>query len=174
MRLSTICMTTYLAATSIGIVQANLITSGDFSQTTLTGADIMPTEFAHGYVIPGHTYHEDFVTGWYGNRGLGFWYPDTQQATTEQGRMRFNDNHPNDTLTAPPNSTAFVGLNGDPGSEDGWYSSYQASISQDLIDLIPGATYNVSFDWGASQMQSKTGDTTEYLQVSLGLEFRHD
>ena len=45
---------------------------------------------------------------------------------------------------------------------------YRGSLYQTLNGLTPGATYNVSFDWGGGQQTCCSGTTTEQLQVSFG------
>lgn len=157
MRLSTICMSMFLAAVSVGIAHANLIVNGDFSQTT--GGINTPTQFGTSYSAG------QFVTGWIGNNGYGIWYPDVSQAINVNAAGQYSGSGNEKlygTITAPPHTTAFVGLDGEQSN------GVQASIGQTLNGLTVGATYNVSFDWGATQLQSRTGNTTEFLQVSLG------
>ncbi|MGH8155713.1 MAG: hypothetical protein ACREP0_10860, partial [Rhodanobacteraceae bacterium] len=43
-----------------------------------------------------------------------------------------------------------------------------ASISQTVGGLVAGKQYKVGFYWGNTQLQNRTGTTTEQLQVSLG------
>lgn len=157
MRLSTICMSMFLAAVSVGIAHANLVTNGDFSQTT--GGINTPTQFGSSYTAG------DFVKGWSGNNGYGIWYPNVSQAINVNAAGQYSGTGNEKlygTIIAPPHTTAFVGLDGEQTN------GVQASIGQTLNGLTIGATYNVSFDWGGTQLQSRTGDTTEFLQVSLG------
>jgi hypothetical protein len=59
-----------------------------------------------------------------------------------------------------PTGGNFVALDGD--------SAVQGSISQTINGLVANQKYQLSFDWGAGQLQSRTGPTTEQFQVSLG------
>ncbi|MES2263753.1 MAG: PEP-CTERM sorting domain-containing protein [Pseudomonadota bacterium] len=52
-------------------------------------------------------------------------------------------------------------------------SSIAHSIAQDIHDLIPGQLYKVSLLQAAAQLDDRTGDTTEWWDVSLGTE-HHD
>ena len=68
-------------------------------------------------------------------------------------------------ISAPPagaGSGTFVGL-------DGISSPIpNAGVSQTVSGLTSGKNYSVSFYWGNTQLLNRTGDTTEYLTVSLG------
>jgi hypothetical protein len=56
----------------------------------------------------------------------------------------------------------FVALDGDTAT------GVQASIWQTLTGLVSGDTYEIAFNWGAAQLQSATGATTDSLQVTFG------
>jgi hypothetical protein len=57
----------------------------------------------------------------------------------------------------------FVALDGDSG-----IAGVQASIWQTIGGLTVGDTYSVAFNWGAAQLQSRTGGTTDTLKVTFG------
>lgn len=164
MRLSSLFMSTLLLAAPFGVANANLVQNGDFSQTNGVST---PTQFGtrsnNGFTAT------QFITDWTGNNGYEIWYPDATQASTVEAHSEWGvggwDTHHEmlySTITAPPKTTAFVGLDGEQTN------GVQSSISQLITGLIQGALYSVSFDWGGSQLQSRTGNTTEQLQVSLG------
>src|ERR1700690_2709559 len=56
----------------------------------------------------------------------------------------------------------FVALDGDQTS------GIQGSISQTISGLTLGATYTVTFDWATGQLQSRSGATTDNVNVSFG------
>jgi PEP-CTERM motif/Protein of unknown function (DUF642) len=62
--------------------------------------------------------------------------------------------------TASSQGGNFVALDGD--------TSANGPFLQTLTGLTIGATYDLSFEWGAAQIASRTGATTEQLQVSFG------
>jgi hypothetical protein len=70
----------------------------------------------------------------------------------------------------------FVGLNGDYISSSGLAAGYhvgplQQTIGSGLIAggaLVVGDTYQLSFDWAASQQTPFAGATVQFLEVSLG------
>lgn len=160
MRFSSLLMSTLLVAAPIGVAHADLIQNGDFSQTI--GGVNTPTQFGAGAKNGFHA--QQFITGWQGNNGYEIWYPNATEATTvnAQGEWTSTGKEMLWSVTNPPHTTAFVGLDGDQTA------GVQSSISQTISGLVKGAIYSVSFDWGGAQMKSRHGDTTEYLQVSLG------
>ncbi len=169
MKVKSIAIAAALAVGSIGIAYAspiNLLTNGDFSQTN-NGTSV-PTQFGNG---SGNGFTaQQFITGWTGNDGYEIWYPDATAAQnqnaigewTSTGKEELYGNITSDMIPAPPGATAFVGLDGDQAA------GVQSSIGQTLTGLTIGASYTVSFVWGAAQLQSRTGDTTSYLKVSFG------
>lgn len=173
MRLSTICMTTLLAVGALGVANATpfdggLITNGDFSQTS--PAHTTPTQFGtnsgSGSTYGGGAcnYGGNFISGWTGNTGYELWYPTAAAASATEPCTQYGGEtqvlSPIDA--APVGSGSFVGM-------DGISSPIpHASISQTVNGLTVGASYTVSFYWGSTQLENRTGDTTEQLQVSLG------
>ena len=141
-----------LFATFAPAAQANLVTNGDFSATTFT----QNNQFGTGYGGQG-------VTGWTGNGGYNLYFF-AGTSTTVGANSQYGGTL--EKLFGPvPNSPTggnFVALDGD--------ASLAGRISQTITGLVSGAKYELSFDWGAGQLQSRTGATTEELSVSLGGE----
>ena len=63
-------------------------------------------------------------------------------------------------VNADPNGGNFMLLDADP-----WFNG---TLQQTLTGLDPSTKYRVTFSWAAVQLSSKSGATTEQLQVSLG------
>lgn len=158
MRISTLLLATiFTAAAPLAVAQAGtLVTNGDFSSTSPNTT--VSTQFGTSYSAG------QFITDWTGNNGYQLWFPNATAATTEDavGQYTYTGQEKLWQVTASPNGGAFIGLDGDqtPG--------VQSSISQVINNLVAGDKYAVTFDWGAAQVQSRTGATTEQLQVSLG------
>jgi hypothetical protein len=157
MRISTILLATVLATAGLAaIAHANteLVTNGGFE--TVSGGVSTSTQFGTSYSAG------QFVTGWTGNSGYEIWFPNATAATTENAAGQYSGSNAEKlwSATASPNGGAFIGLDGD--------KTVQSSISQSINNLTIGSTYTVSFDWGAAQVASRTGATTEQLQVSFG------
>lgn len=164
MRLSTLIAATALAVGSIGFASAtpvNLIQNGSFAQTN-NGTSV-PTQFGDGS-RNGFT-AQQFITHWTGNDGYEIWYPSTSAAQnvnaigewTSTGKEKLYG-----PITAPQGTQTFVGLDGDQSN------GVQSSIGQNLTSLVVGASYTVTFDWAAAQLQSRTGDTKTWLQIFFG------
>ncbi len=168
MKFKTLCVAMLLAAGGIGVACAtptNLVSNGDFSQTTTNAT--APWQF--GTSNQNSFQSQQIVTGWTGNDGYNIWYNNASDAVNVEAHSTWGQGSSADThkemlwaVTANPNFTSFVGLDGEQTS------GVQGSIGQTLDNLTVGATYKVNFWWGASQMKSRTGDTTEQLQVSFG------
>lgn len=167
MKLIALSVIALLAAGSVGIANAaptNLLTNGDFSQTTTNAT----TPWQFGTSNLNGFQAQQIVTGWTGNNGYNIWYDNAYDAVNVQAHSTWGIGGNNTgkemlwAVTANPNFTSFVGLDGE--QTDG----VQGSIGQQLTDLTVGASYTVHFWWSATQMQSRTGDTTEQLAVSFG------
>ncbi len=168
MRLATILLAGALAtAGSAAVARAgvNLVTNGGFESTS--GPVTVSTQFGTGS-LNGFS-AANFVTGWTGNNGYEIWFPSATASTSEDAYSEYGQGSTSDTgkeklwsATASPNGGAFVGLDGDQTA------GVQSSISQAIMGLTAGSTYTVSFDWGAAQVQSRTGATQEHLAVSFG------
>ena len=139
----------------------NFVQNGNFSQTTYANNSQFGTAdgglFGQG------------VTDWTGNGGYNLYYYNGT-ATTNSAASQYDSGYNTGseklygTSTfsgSSPSGNNFVALDGDPSVGGG------GGISQTISGLTPGSQYQVSFVWAASQLQSKTGNTTEDLQVRL-------
>src|ERR1700712_2682880 len=129
---------------------ANLVLNGDFSQGYAQN-----NEFGSGYA--GAT---QGVANWTGNNGYNL-YLLSGSATTQSAVSQYVTGK--EMLYSVPGfmSGGFVALDGEQAS------GVQGGISQTIAGLVVGTTYTLSFDWGAGQLQSRTGATTESLQVTI-------
>lgn len=173
MKLITLGIVAALAVGSIGMAQATeLLTNGDFSQTSPTKTG--PTGFGSlgggvggTYGASGSCSTGDFITGWTGNGGYEIWYNNYSAASsTEPCAYYHGETQKLSPITDPSAAgasfTSFVGMDGITSPVP------NAGISQSVGGLTSGHMYKVTFWWGSTQLQNRTGDTTEYLQVSLG------
>jgi hypothetical protein len=110
------------------------------------------------------------VTNWTGNGGYNIYFLNGT-ATTISANSQFDSGvgtgseklFATSTFTgSSPRGDNFVALDGDPTVGGG------GGLSQMVNGLTPGVQYAVSFVWAASQLQSRTGATTEKLQVTFG------
>lgn len=148
----------------------NLVTNGDFSQTTVSGLPSGVDSFEFG-----DTYkYGQVVTGWTSTTAKGASHgafnvyfqpdhafsnnnpvnPDTRYTSAETQYLW------TDAATADPNGGAFVALDGD-------YLA-RGVLSQTISGLSVGGKYDLTFDWAAAQFHDRSGDTTEQLQVTFG------
>jgi hypothetical protein len=128
----------------------NLVQNGDFSQSSFSSSN----QFGTGFGGQG-------VTDWTGNGGYNIYF-EGSNATTNSANTQFGGN--SEKLYGPltPVGGNFVALDGDPTVGGG------GAIKQTINGLIVGDQYTLSFQWGAGQLQSRTGATTEAFEVSLG------
>ena len=132
----------------------NLVTNGDFTASSYTANN----QFGSGSGQGGQG-----VTGWTGNGGyeLYFTSPAASSRQNAQGQYSYSGKEMLwGPVPASPTGGAFVALDGDP--------NLASSISQSISGLVVGDSYRLNFDWGAGQLQSRSGDITEALSVSLG------
>lgn len=151
-----------LAPLAAHAIPINLVQNGDFESSTYTANH----QFGSGSSVP--TVAQG-VTDWTGNDGYNLYFlagtDTTVSAVTQYGGGKeklYADAAGKAPSATDPDGGNFVGLDGEQSS------GVQGGISQMINGLTVGATYDVSFDWGAAQVQSRTGDTTSSLQVSLG------
>lgn len=166
MKLMTLGLAAVLATGSIGLAHAtalNLVTNGGLDQ--ITNGKTAPTQFGsrHG-TASGCAWGHQFISNWKGNSGYEIWYPNAQAASTVSACTQWGNAATQrlpTLVTAPPIVTdAFVGLD---GSEN-----IRGGISQTINNLVAGDRYTVQFWWASTQEMSRTGPTTEQIQVSLG------
>ena len=148
----------YVAATLVALSAATtvqaapIITNGDFSTSTYSAN----SQFGPGFGGQG-------VTGWTGNNGYDIYFTSPSAATTQSAASQYPGN--NEKLwavTSSPTGGAFVALDGETAGAG------SGGISQTVTGFTAGTIYAVTFSWGAGQLQSRTGATTESLDVSLG------
>jgi hypothetical protein len=137
----------------------NLVTNGDFEQTTLSGSngfgDRYPSNQVAGWSSNAYSFifapGEADTVGAEGERGhLWLWGPDY---ATGGGR---SDNGLPDTSPAGGN---FVAI-------DGAYEA--APLTQLITGLQAGTDYTLSFYWAAAQQMGYNGVTQQSWSVSLG------
>jgi hypothetical protein len=141
----------FLGMTSAGHA-ADLITNGGFETLTHGLGQIGNNTDATGWTTTGYNFvfgatgaDSTGVTGSAGN--LKLWGPHSSPTASNNG------------LTASPNGGNFIAADG----------AYQVgAITQDIVGLTIGHTYEVGFYWAAAQQQGFTGATTEQWKVSLG------
>lgn len=150
-----------VAATS-GALAQNLVQNGNFNQTSY----VYNNQFGTAWTQP----TMQGVTGWTGNGGYDLYFF-SGTATTNSANSQYDSGYNNGaeklystaTFTgSSPSGDNFVALDGDPSVAGG------GGLSQTIKGLTVGTKYTLSFVWAASQLQSRTGQTTEDLQVSLG------
>jgi len=153
-----------LAAFAAAIVSAapaaaavELVTNGGF--------DSVSNNAQNFEVSPGNTYGT--VTGWStstspsGNPYNILFHEAIATTGNAVGQYSFTGL---EDLWAVPSNTAghgnFMALDGDPAVNGTFY--------QILTGLTVGAVYNLTFDWATGQIHSRTGATTEGLNVQVG------
>ena len=152
MRLGYVAATLVALSTVTAVQAAPMITNGDFSASTYSANN----QFGTGFGGQG-------VTGWTGNGGYNIYFTSPSTATTQSAVSQYPGNNEKlAAVTASPTGGAFVALDGDQSVGGG------GGISQTVTGLSQGTTYAVTFSYGASQLQSRNGATTEQLAVSLG------
>lgn len=130
----------------------NLVQNGDF-ESGYAGN----TEFNSYYNPNGGP------TGWVSETYKAFnLYYSAATATTVSAQTQYGSDKQMlaPSFVASPTGGNFVALDGDPTN--------RGYLTQEISGLTKGKEYVVSFDWGASQLQNRTGPTTEQLSVGFG------
>ena len=142
----------------------NLVVNGGFEQTTLTSSQQFTTQitgwsnattsgytgYGYNFLIMAGTGDTSGFTSLGGNRDY-FWGPAAVGSA----------NYSNNGLTASsPTGGNYIASDGD--------SNFHGAISQMITGLSVGSTYQLSFDWGATQFYGYSGNTTDAWQVTLG------
>ena len=137
----------------------NLVTNGDFNSSTYT----VNHQFGSGSSVPTSQGGAQGVDGWTGNGGYDLFFTSTGSATTQSAVSQYPGGQEDLwSVATDPAGGSFVAIDGDPSP------GAQGAISQTVNGLKVGETYALTFSWGAGQLQSRTGSTTEQFQASLG------
>jgi len=135
----------------------NLVQNGNFSQT---GGITQNTEF--GSDAPAG----NFLPSWnsVGTNAYNIlWFPGTQSSINADTTYKSSGKEKlYGTTSSPPSGDNFISLDGDP--------TVTGAVTQSISGLMVNSLYQVAFTWGAGQIQSKSGATTERIQVSLGTQ----
>ncbi len=144
-----------LAATAAlpAAAATNFVTNGGFED-----GYVQSTEFGASFPTGAGP------TGWVSAASNAFnLYLDPTTATTVETVTRFGEAGQKLATSftgASPLGGKFVVLDGD--------TSFNGALTQAISGLTAGKSYQVSFYWAGSQLQNRTGDTTERLDVSFG------
>jgi hypothetical protein len=136
-----------VAAAAPASAATNLVKNGGFELTSTTG------NFQLGKA--------GTVNDWTSAGGYNLLF-NAATATTSNaaGDWQQTGNEKMWAATASKQGGNFLALDGDVNA--------RGAVSQMITGLEAGKQYVLSFDWGAGQLQSRTGATTEQLQYSLG------
>jgi hypothetical protein len=140
---------------------AGLVSNGSFESATYTAN----SEVGPNYTAGTTAANGQGITGWTVG-GLTGGYPlylfaATASTVSAANQWGSTTEKLATTYTGPsPDGGNFVALDGDPALD--------TTISQTISSLIVGKWYNVTFYWAATELQSRTGATTEQVEVSLG------
>ena len=140
------------AIAAAGSAQANLVSNGDFENSSYT----------HNYQF-GAGFGGQGVTDWLGLGGnhLQFYYiAGTQSSVNATNQFGDPLGYLRANAVLSPTGGNFIALDGD--------SDYDGSVSQTINGLTPGKVYSLKFNWAATQLINRTGDTTEQLKVTFG------
>jgi len=136
---------------SVPASATNLVTNGGFEQTSVPGN----FQFGSSEGAAGQ------VTGW---DATGYNLLFNAATATTDSAAGFWDNGKEMLWGASASSQGgnFVAMDGD--------SNDRGPLTQTINGLTAGAQYLLTFEWGAGQLQSRDGATTEQLRYSLGDE----
>ena len=140
-----------LIASPSQAASVNLVTNGSFEQTTPS----VMGDFNGGLrVIPNTS-----------NSGLSGWTTASQWALAVSpsaipGVVDTTQNGGPDLVTASPDGGNFITMDGD--------STLHGALTQTVSGLITGDTYNLSFYSALGQQAGKSGQTWDWMAVTLG------
>ena len=155
MRLKLLAAVAAIVLTSGIVANAtpNLVLNGDFQSSSYTSNN----QFGDAFGGQG-------VSNWTLTQGYGiYFFAGTD--TTVSANTTYGGN--SEKLYGPAGGDGIAG-GGNFVALDGNADGVQASINQTIVGLIPGIQYQLTFDWGRGQLQSRTGATTEQVQVTFG------
>lgn len=149
-----------LAVATIPAAHANLVQNGDFANSSYA----VNHQFGSGGSVPSPA---QGVTDWTGNNGYNLYFiagTDTTVSAIAQYVTGLEKLYGPAGGNTSPTGGNFVGLDGEQTA------GIQGGTSQTISGLTSGTQYQLAFDWGAAQVQSRTGPTTSSLTVSLGAQ----
>ena len=156
-KLAAVCALTASIGSPAFAGPINLVTNGNFNSGSYTDNH----QFGSGSAVPTTQGGAQGVHGWTGNDGYDLFFTSAAAATTQSAVSQYGGGQEDLwAATSSPAGGSFVALDGDPAVRGG--------ISQQVKDLKTGDTYALTFSWGAGQLQSRSGATTEQIQASLG------
>lgn len=157
------------ASAPVSAASLNLITNGDFSQTTLTQS---------------HQFSGTEVTGWtnaktsgYTGYGYNFLILNGQ---TADGAGFFSNGGNHDYLYGPNGGNYGVGDKGDNYAKNGLTAisgnyllldgdtNFHGAVSQTIGGLTVGNAYTLNFNWAGATWATTPGDTTHMFDVTFG------
>lgn len=153
MRLAKVIAVAVIATASAASAAPNLVFNGGFE-----------TGYTHSVQFNPAFHPTEGPTGWTTTSGDNAYnlYVDSATVTTQETITQSSEpgQYLPPSFVASPDGGKFVILDGDP--------SYSGPLSQMINGLTVGKQYAVDFYWGGSELMSRSGPTTDYLQVSLG------
>ncbi|MBC7802032.1 MAG: PEP-CTERM sorting domain-containing protein [Gemmatimonadaceae bacterium] len=134
----------------------NLVLNGGF-EATATSAPFANTEF--GSSFPSGNGPANWASP--SNSAYNLYF-DAATAATVSANSRFGGSQKlaSSYTGASPNGGRFVALDGD--------TEFNGPLTQTISGLTSGAQYELNFFWAASQLDNRTGETTERLAVTFG------
>lgn len=158
-RISRFVLAVLMLVVSAGAVSRaapiNLIQNGNFAASSYATNN----EFGSSFGGQG-------VTSWIGNHGYDLWFVAANAGVSANTEYNSGYGTGSEMLYAYNGGTLapanFVVLDGDP--------SLASTIAQTVSGLIIGERYNLSFYWAGGQLQSRSGATTEKVQVTFGAQ----
>lgn len=151
----------FLSVCAIGAASssnaANLVINGDFESNAGKGQIGFNTS----------------ATGWYAAPPQGsyvFLFPNASDAQLNGSLSQFGNNV---KLYGPLNGGVGTGVVDSPtggffAGMDSNFPGHMGPLTQSIAGLVPGATYNLEFDWAATQEVGFDGATSSQWVVSLG------
>ncbi|MGI4879966.1 MAG: PEP-CTERM sorting domain-containing protein [Janthinobacterium lividum] len=153
MRLTKVIAVAVIATASAAAAAPNLVVNGGFE-----------TGYTHSVQFNPAFHPTEGPTGWTTTSGNNAYnlYVDSATVTSQETITQSSEagQYLPSAFVASPDGGKFVILDGDP--------SYSGPLTQMINGLIVGKQYSVGFYWGASELMSRAGPTTDYLEVSLG------
>ncbi|WP_294046956.1 PEPxxWA-CTERM sorting domain-containing protein [Sphingomonas sp.] len=149
------------AVATPAMAATELVTNGNFSQTSRGGNFQFGDDPLSAGTVTGWTSTSTATTRAANNYGYNLLVNGSNTGANADGRFSYTGK---EYLSSVPTGTSsmgnFVVLDGD--------TLARGVLSQTINNLIAGNTYTLTFQWGAGQLASRNGATTESLTYSLG------